>query len=157
MTLPRPAGVIGRELVMAKFDALALPAGGLRFLDKAPPLWCRPCRAGSGRVAQFDSVRDALRGAKVADGQFTSRKGRHDVELIRGGVERIPKGLEHLAALLGEDFLRPNGLVQLIFSGFKRHELIDELLADQAGGIGGIGSRRWPSFQAHAQRHSQQQ
>ena len=102
-------------------------------------------------------MRDTLRGGKVADGQFAHRKRRGNIELVRGGIERIPKGLEHLATLLGEDFLGPNGLVQHIFSGFKRQELIDQLLADQAGGSGGMGSRRRPLFQAHAQRDSQQQ
>src|SRR2546427_897964 len=48
MTLPRPAGVVGGELNMAKFGAVALPAGGLRLLGKAPPLRRRPRRAGSG-------------------------------------------------------------------------------------------------------------
>src|SRR6266542_2313704 len=118
MTLPRPAGVVGRELIMAKFHAFDFPSGGLRLPDEALPLRFRPRQSGAGGFAPLNSMRDPLSGAKVADDDFAQRKRRDNIELVRGGVERIPKGFEHLAALLGQDFLRPNGLVQLILFGF---------------------------------------
>ena len=39
----------------------------------------------------------------------------------------------------GEKLPGPDGIVPVIFPGFKRYELIDEFLADQAGKMRGVG------------------
>src|SRR5213080_1886416 len=92
-------------------------------------------------VPKFD-VRELLRWTEIAGDKFAELKRLEDAEFVGRGVKRIPERLEDACAFLGENLLRPNSFIQLVFFCFERRELIDELLTDRAGNIGGtVGGR----------------
>src|SRR6266480_612045 len=109
------------------------------MLKELAPLRLRPWGAGAGRLAQVDAVRELLRRTEIARDKFADLKRLEDAEFVGRGVKRIPERLEDARAFLGENLLRPNSPIQLVFFCFERRELIDEFRTDRAGNIGGTG------------------
>jgi len=100
--LPWLTGFVSVKPTVAELGLQELPAGAVEFLDARVPRFGGENRYGAIRLVQLDAVRQSPRRRPLAQYDFSDGKGSEDTEFVRGGVERIPQGLERPATFLGE-------------------------------------------------------